>query len=171
VPIYPGSRLDLGGFKSNSSALRILTKSTPDAAARKIRRQTTASPASIEAVEAMAPGVEISPTGLWAEFMHQPHNYGHVLDNSKPALSWIQHGMGSGKVASYKLVHFYVEYALDKGLIWLDFISGAHCPSDLLTKSIANIAEFDRIVGIINGSAPYLYKSSPVRKILEGTMR
>jgi len=75
--------------------------------------------------------------------------------------------MDSRKVASYKLAHFYVEDALSSGLIWLDFIPGAHNPSDLLTKNIANIAEFDRKVGILNGSAPSLYESSTVRKVLE----
>ena len=93
------------------------------------------------------------------------------LAHSKPALSQIQHGMDSWKVASYKLAYFYVEDALDRGLIWLDFIPGAHNPYDLLTKNTANITEFDRKVGILNGSAPHLYESSTVRKVLEDTKR
>jgi len=155
------------GVKATSGAAVLLNGA---AISWKTRRQTTVSLTSTEAeVKAMVPGVEMikSLTGLWAEFMHQPHGCVRVLDDSKPALSQIQHGMDSRKVASYKLAHFYVEDALSSGLIWLDFIPGAHNPSDLLTKNIANIAEFDRKVGILNGSAPSLYESSTVRKILE----
>ena len=105
--------------------------------------------------------------------MHQPHGFVRVLDDSKPVISQLQHGMDSHtrKVASCELAHFYVEDALDSGLIWLDFIPGTQNPSDLLTKNTANIADFDRKVGILNGSAPYLYESSTVRKILEDTKR
>ena len=103
--------------------------------------------------------------------MHQPHGCVRVLDDSKPAISQIEHGMDSRKVASYTLAHFYVEDALGSGLIWLDFIPGAHNPSDVLTKNTGNIAEFDRKVGILNGSAPQLYESSIVRRILEDTKR
>ena len=99
------------------------------------------------------------------------HGRVRVFDDSKPAISQIEHGMDSRKVASYKLAHFYVEDALDSGLIWLDFIPGAHNPSDVLTKNTANIAEFDRKVGILNGSAPQLYESSIVRRILEDAKR
>jgi len=159
------------GVKATSGAAVLLNGA---AISWKTRRQTTVSLTSTEAeVKAMVPGVEMikSLTGLWAEFMHQPHGCVRVLDDSKPAISQIQHGMDSRKVASYKLAHFYVEDALDSGLIWLDFIPGAHNPSDVLTKNTANIAEFDRKVGILNGSAPHLYESSTVRKILEDAKR
>ena len=142
------------GVKATSGAAVLLNGA---AISWKTRRQATVSLTSTEAeVKAMVPGVEMikSLTGLWAEFMHQPHGCVRVLDDSKPAISQLQHGMDSRKVASYKLAHFYVEDALDSGLIWLDSIPGAQNPSDLLTKNTANIAEFDRKVGILNWSAP-----------------
>ena len=121
------------GVKATSGAAVLLNGA---AISWKTRRQTTVSLTSTEAeVKAMVPGVEMikSLTGLWAEFMHQPHGCVRVLDDSKPAISQLQHGMDSRKVASYKLAHFYVEDALESGLIWLDFIPGTHNHTILLT--------------------------------------
>jgi hypothetical protein len=45
----------------------------------------------------------VSFNGLWAKFMHMCPR---VLDDSKPVISRIQHGMGSRKVVSHKLAQF-----------------------------------------------------------------
>jgi len=92
--------------------------------------------------------------------MHQPHGCVRVLDDNKPTLSQIQHGTDSRKVAPFKLAIFFTSKA--HSIVGL---------SDLLTKNTANMAEFNRKFGTLNGSAPHLYESSTVRKILEDTKR
>jgi len=72
------------GVKATSGAAVLLNGA---AISWKTRRQTTVSLTSTEAeVKAMVPGVEMikSLTGLWAEFMYQPHGCVRVLDDSKP---------------------------------------------------------------------------------------
>jgi hypothetical protein len=144
------------------------------AIAWKTRRQTTVSLNSTESeVKAMVPGVELvrALTGLWGEFMHADHGCVRVLDDSRPAISQVLHGMDSQKCASYKRAHFYSEDAVDSGLIWLDFIPGESNPADILTKHVACIGEFEAKNGVACGSSPHLYESAAVRKILDAAVR
>ena len=144
------------------------------AIAWKTRRQTTVSLNSTEAeVKAMVPGIELvrALTGLWGEFMHADHGCVRVLDDSRPAISQVLHGMDSQKCASYKRAHFYSEDAVDSGLIWLDFIPGESNPADILTKHVACIGEFEAKNGVACGSSPHLYESAAVRKILDAAVR
>ena len=110
-------------------------------------------------------------TGLWGEFMHADHGCVRVLDDSRPAISQVLHGMDSQKCASYKRAHFYSEDTVDSGLIWLDFIPGESNPADILTKHVACIGEFEAKNGVACGSSPHLYESAAVRKILDAAVR
>jgi hypothetical protein len=134
------------------------------------RKQTTVSLNSTEAeVKAMCPGIEMvrSLTGLWGEFMHQQHGCVRVLVDSQGAISQVVDGMDTKKCASYKRSQFYAEDAVGSGLLWLDHVPGKHNPSDLLTKQVGNVAEFEYKNGVMCGSAPFLYESAAVLRILD----
>ena len=120
-------------------------------------------PARVELVRAL--------TGLWGEFMHADHGCVRVLDDSRPAISQVLHGMDSQKCASYKRAHFYSEDAVDSGLIWLDFIPGESNPAGILTKHVACIGDFEAKNGVACGSSPHLYDSTAVRKFLDAAFR
>jgi hypothetical protein len=139
------------------------------AIAWKVRRQTTVSLNTTEAeVKAMCPGVEMtrSLTDMWAEFMTSPHGRVRAMVDSQGAKAQVDHGMDSKKCAPFKRAQFYVEDAQHSGLIWLDLVPGEHNPSDILTKQCRKISEFAHKNGIMSGSAPELFESAAVARVL-----
>ena len=139
------------------------------AVAWKTRKQTTVSLTSTEAeVKAMSPGIEMvrSLVDLWGELHHQPHGSVRTLVDSQGGKAHAETGKDTKRCASYKRAQFYAEDAVGSSLLWLDLVPGAHNPSDVLTKQTGNIAEFKYKNGILSGSAPMLYESAEVLKIL-----
>ena len=142
------------------------------AIAWKTQRQTTVSLTSTEAeVKAMEPGVQMVRwlTDLWGEFMRKPHGCVRVMDDSQGGVSQAAHGMDNAKCASYKKAQAYAEDAVDHGVLWFDRVPGEHNPSDLLTKQVGNISEFQYKNGIMCGSTPFLYESDAVLEFLTRT--
>ena len=68
--------------------------------------------------------------------------------------------------ASYKRAHCYAKNAVGSSLLWLDLVPSYHNPADVLTKQPKNISEFKAKSGVLCGSAPHLYESAAVLKIL-----
>ena len=142
------------------------------AVAWKTRKQTTVSLTSTEAeVKAMSPGIEMlrSLTDLWGELHHQVHGSVRTMVDSQGGKAQVDHGMDTKRCASYKRAHCYAENAVGSSLLWLDLIPGYHNPADVLTKQPKAAAEFKAKTGVLCGSAPHLYESAAVLKILSTT--
>ena len=116
----------------------------------------------------MSPGIEKirSLADLWGELYHQPHGSVRTLVDSQGGKVHAETGKDTKRCASYKRAQFYAEDAVESSLLWLDLVPGAHNPADVLTKQTGNIAEFKYKNGILSGSAPMLYESAEVLKIL-----
>ena len=55
---------------------------------------------------------------------------------------------------------------MGSGLMWLDHVSGKLNPADLMTKRVGNVGEFVNKNGVVSGSAPDMYATDAVVKIL-----
>ena len=142
------------------------------AVAWKTRKQTTVSLTSTESeVKAIGPGIGMpsSLTDLWGELHHQAHGSVRAMVDSQGGKAQIEHGMGAKRCASYKRAHLYAEDAVGSLLLWLDLVPGFNNPADVLTKQPKVVSEFLAKSGVLCGSAPHLYESAAVLKVLSTT--
>jgi hypothetical protein len=63
----------------------------------------------------------------------------------------------SSKSDHYRRVQFYVEDAIDQGVMWVDKVPTAENISDIGTKQVSPIAQFQRLRDIAQGTSPDLY--------------
>ena len=105
-------------------------------------------------------------TDLWGELHHQAHGSVWTMVDSQGGKAQIEHGMDARRCASYKRAHFYAEDAVGSSLLWLDLVPGFNNPADVLTKQPKVVSEFLAKSGVLCGSAPHLYQSAAVLKVL-----
>ena len=55
--------------------------------------------------------------------------------------------------------------------MWLDFIPGQHSPSDVLTKHVGSIQDYEYKTGVLCGSAPLLDETAAVLVVLDNEKR
>ena len=68
--------------------------------------------------------------------------------------------------ASYKRAQVYCEDIVGRGLAWLDRVDGEFNPSDVLTKQMKNMEDFENKTAILCGERPYLHESSLLHEII-----
>eukprot|EP00614_Pseudopedinella_elastica_P024744 CAMPEP_0172645392 /NCGR_PEP_ID=MMETSP1068-20121228/239707_1 /TAXON_ID=35684 /ORGANISM="Pseudopedinella elastica, Strain CCMP716" /LENGTH=296 /DNA_ID=CAMNT_0013459629 /DNA_START=138 /DNA_END=1029 /DNA_ORIENTATION=- len=100
---------------------------------------------------------------------HQAHGSARAMVDSQGGKAHIEHCMGAKRRESYKRAHFHAEDAVGSSLLWLDLVSGFHNPADVLTKQPEVVSEFQAQSGVLCGSAPHLYESAAVPKVLSTT--
>jgi len=136
----------------------------------KVRRQTTASNTTAEAeVKACSVGMEmlLALTDLHGEMTHVQHGSARCIVDSVSAKSQVELAMDNKVCASYKRAQVYCEDIVGRGLAWLDRVDGEFNPSDVLTKQMKNMEDFENKTAILCGERPYLHESSLLYEIID----
>jgi hypothetical protein len=74
----------------------------------------------------------------------------------------------SSKSDHYRRVQFYVEDTVSQGLMWVDKVATADNISDIGTKQVMPVEQFEKLRDIVQGVRPTLVISSKVTEVLEG---
>jgi hypothetical protein len=74
----------------------------------------------------------------------------------------------SSKSDHYRRVQFYVEDNLRQGLVWIDKVGTEDNVSDIGTKQVGPIAQFEKLRNIVSGTTPTLVLTAKIREILAG---
>jgi hypothetical protein len=74
----------------------------------------------------------------------------------------------SSKSDHYRRVQFYVEDSVSHGLMWVDQVPTADNVSDIGTKQVTPVAQFEKLRSIVQGETPELVLTKKVKDILEG---
>jgi len=133
------------------------------------RRQTTISCNTTEAeVKATALGVELLRfiIDLWSEFFHSPHPAVRCLVDNHGVVKQLENGLDRRASAPYRRAQAYGEEACAQSLMWLDEVHGTINPSDVLTKSVNNISEFQSKNQSLNGIIPHPILGNVSRALL-----
>jgi len=134
------------------------------------RRQTTVSQTSAEAeVKAAALITEalMAIVQLWSGIAGAVHPVVRVPIDNKAAKRQCESGTDSMASAPYLRCKSYCESKIYGGLMWLDLVHGTENGSDMGTKQIRSTAEFVKKDGVLCGSAPFLFESAEVTRILK----
>ena len=144
------------------------------AVAWRVRRQSTVSQTTAEAeVKACSVGTELAlaMADLHGEFMGTTHGSIRAMGDSEGAMAQIGHGLDNKASSSYKRCQAYCEDAMSQGFMWWDHVPGPVNPADIFTKAVGNITEYQNKAGVVSGSAPHLYHSTKIIKILADAVR
>jgi hypothetical protein len=74
----------------------------------------------------------------------------------------------SSKSDHYRRVQFYVKDTVSQGLMWVDKVATADNISDIGTKQVMPVEQFEKLRDIVQGVRPTLVISSKVTEVLEG---
>lgn len=133
------------------------------------RRQTTVSQTSAEAeakAAALVSEVLSSVVPLWSEIAGAEHPAVRVFIDNKAAKKQCESGTDTVASAPYLRSKAYCESKIYAGLLWLDFVPGCDNGADMGTKQIPFIPEFEKKDGVLSGTAPFLFESEEVTKLL-----
>ena len=144
------------------------------AIACKVRRQTTTSNTTAEAeVKACSVGMEmiLALTDLHGEMTHVQHGTVRTIIDSVGAKAQVEIGMDNKVCASYKRAQVFCEDMVGRGLVWLDRVDGEFNPSDVLTKQMKNVEDFENKAAFLCGERPYQHESAELHRIIESAAR
>jgi len=133
------------------------------------RRQTTVSQTSAEAETKAAAFISEALSAivpLWSEISGAAHPPVRVFIDNKAAMKQCESGTDTAASAPYLRSKAYCESKIYSGLMWLDFVPGCDNSADMGTKQIRSTAEFERKDGVLSGTAPFLFESAEVTRIL-----
>jgi hypothetical protein len=133
------------------------------------RRQATVSNTSTEAeVKAVALAAEVlaAVVPLWCELAGARHPAVRCMVDNKGAKKQVESGTDSVSSAPYLRSKAYAEGKIYAGLMWMDLIPGEENGADMATKQVRDTTEFQKKDGIISGSAPFLFASAEVSRML-----
>ena len=88
--------------------------------------------------------------------VHQAHGAVRTMTDSTGGKSIIDSGMDEKASAPIKKAQCAVEEATAQGVLWPDLMPGKENPTDLCTKSVGTIGEFQAKNGILCGPGPHL---------------
>ena len=133
------------------------------------RRQTTVSQTSAEAETKAAAFISEALSAivpLWSEISGAAHPPVRVFIDNKAAMKQCESGTDTAASAPYLRSKAYCESKIYAGLMWLDFVPGCDNSADMGTKQIRSTAEFEKKDGVLSGTAPFLFESAEVTRIL-----
>ena len=133
------------------------------------RRQATVSNTSTEAeVKAVALAAEVlaSVVPLWSELAGARHPAVRCMVDNKGAKKQVESGTDSVASAPYLRSKAYAEGKIYAGIMWMDLVPGEENGADMATKQVRDTTEFLKKDGIISGSAPFLYTSAEVVRMM-----
>jgi hypothetical protein len=74
----------------------------------------------------------------------------------------------SSKSDHYRKIQFYVEDNIRQGLVWIDKVATEDNISDIGTKQVKPVAQFNHLKNIVMGNTPILVETKLVKDIKEG---
>jgi hypothetical protein len=74
----------------------------------------------------------------------------------------------SSKSDHYRRVQFYVENAVSQGLMWIDKVGTEDNVSDIGTKQVSPVSQFEKLRDIVQGTTPLLVLTAKIKQILDG---
>jgi hypothetical protein len=132
------------------------------------QRVVTTSTAHSEMIALAAGARELQwATDFMAELGHEQSTV-RVLGDNQSANLQATGDYKSSKSDHYRRVQFYVEDNIGQGVMWIDKVPTTENISDIGTKQVQPIAQFQRLRDIAQGTTPQLYLSSKVKEILNG---
>jgi hypothetical protein len=106
-------------------------------------------------------------TDFMAELGHEQGTVRMMGDNQSANLQ-ATGDYKSTKSDHYRRVQFYVEDTVGQGVMWIDKVPTTENISDIGTKQVSPVKQFQRLRDIAQGVTPSLYLSSKVQEILNG---
>ena len=87
------------------------------------------------------------------------------MDN-QTAIKHVAKGADVPAAAPYLRHKRMIEEKVYRGLFWFDFLHGKNNIADILTKQVRSLPEFQLKDGVISGTAPKIYETENVSRVL-----